>query len=108
VERVSPPGEVGDLIHGLPRLAVRDQIAHECVDIAYGFFSPLEGFMGSDDLDSVATNMTLASGYVWSIPIVCDVSAEELDRLRVGPGDFLLLTSQHQPLAVLEIQEIYS
>jgi len=108
VERVSPPGEVGDLIHGLPRLAVRDQIAHECVDIAYGFFSPLEGFMGSDDLDSVAMNMTLASGYVWSIPIVCDVSAEELDRLRVGPGDSLLLTSQHQPLAVLEIQEIYS
>ena len=108
MERVSPPGEVGDLIHGLPRLAVRDQIAHECVDIAYGFFSPLEGFMGSDDLDSVATNMTLASGYVWSIPIVCDVSAEELDRLRVGPGDSLLLTSQDQPLAVLEIQEIYS
>ena len=108
VERVSPPGEAADLIHGLPRLAVRDQIAHECVDIAYGFFSPLEGFMGEKDLDSVAANMTLASDYVWSIPIVCDVSAEELDRLKVAPGDSLVLTSQEQPLAVLEIQDIYS
>ena len=108
MERVSPPGEASDLIRGLPRLAVRDQIAHECVDIAYGFFSPLEGFMGSGDLSSVAGNMTLASGYVWSIPIVCDVSTEELDSLGVGPGDSLLLTSQDQPLAVLEVQEIYS
>ncbi|MCH7712082.1 MAG: sulfate adenylyltransferase [Chloroflexi bacterium] len=107
VERVSPPEEAGDLIHGLPRLAVREQIAHECVDIAYGFFSPLEGFMGEKDLDSVADDMTLASGYVWSIPIVCDVSAEELDRLGVVTGDSLLLTSQDRPLAVLEVQEIY-
>ena len=36
------------------RLPVREQIARECVNIAYGFFSPLEGFMGRADVDSVA------------------------------------------------------
>jgi len=108
VERVSPLGEAVKSIHGMPHLAVSDQIAHECVDIAYGFFSPLEGFMGKKDLDSVAANMTLASGYVWSIPVVCDISPEELDELNVSQGDSLLLTSEGQPLAVLEIQEIYS
>ena len=108
VERVSPPGEGNALIRGLPRLPVTEPIAHECVDIAYGFFSPLEGFMGRADLDSVAANMSLANGYVWSIPIVCDVSSEELDGLGVGPGDSLLLTSRDRPLAVLEVQEIYA
>ncbi|HEM55488.1 MAG TPA: sulfate adenylyltransferase, partial [Thermodesulfobium narugense] len=28
------------------RIPVRGQIARECISIAYGFFSPLEGFMG--------------------------------------------------------------
>jgi sulfate adenylyltransferase len=92
----------------LPSLAVRDQIARECVNIAYGFFSPLEGFMAQADVDAVARHMTLASGYIWSIPIVFDLSQADLERLGVKPGDALLLTYQEQPLAVLEVAEIYA
>jgi sulfate adenylyltransferase len=92
----------------LPSMAVRDQMARECVNLAYGFFSPLEGFMGQADVDSVARHMTLASGYIWSMPIVFDLSQEELERLGIKPGGALLLTYQQQPLAVLEVQEIYS
>lgn len=107
VERVASPGDAGAMIRGLPRLAVRDQIAHECVNIAYGFFSPLEGFMGHADLESVARDMTLVSGLVWSIPILCDVSIAEIARLGIVPGSSVLLTFQDQPLAVLEVQEIF-
>ena len=108
VDRVASPEEAARMIKGLPRLAVREQIARECVNIAYGFFSPLEGFMGQADVDSVVRNMTLASGYVWSIPIVMDVSNDELTSLGVGVGDSVLLTNQEQPLAVLEVDEIFS
>jgi ATP sulfurylase len=52
--------------------------------------------------------MTLASGYIWSMPIVFDLSQEELERLGIKPGGALVLTYQQQPLAVLEVQEIYS
>ena len=112
IERVATPQEIkahwpGGL-DALPSLAVRDQIARECVNIAYGFFSPLEGFMGQADVDAVAQHMTLASGYIWSIPIVFDLSQAALDRLGVKPGDALLLTYQQQPLAVLEVAEIYT
>jgi sulfate adenylyltransferase len=86
VERVASPQEAGDLIRGLPAVAVRDQTARECVNIAYGFFSPLEGFMGRADLDSVARRMTLASGYVWSTPILFDLSSSDLARLGTKPG----------------------
>ena len=63
--------------------------------------------MGQVDVDAVAQHMTLASGYIWSMPIVFDLSQETLDRLGVKPGDTLLLTYQQQPLAVLEA-EIYT
>ena len=63
--------------------------------------------MGSADLDSVARSMTLASGYVWSIPILFDVDAHDLDALDVSVGDAVLLTHQGEPLATLEIREIY-
>ena len=108
VERVLAHQQAKDRIRGLPRLAVRDQIARECVNIAYGFFAPLDGFMSRANVDSVARNMTLDSGYVWSIPIVLDVEQEELDSLEVASGDSIVLTYEQQPLALLEIQEIYS
>ena len=109
VERVSPLKDGGaDEALGLPRVAVRDQIARECIDIAYGFFSPLEGFMGRDDLDAVARDMRLSSGYVWSIPIVFDLSDAEVSRLGLSSGDRLLLTYQEQPLATLDVSEVYS
>lgn len=108
VERVASPDEAARMIHGLPKLPVREQIARECVNIAYGFFSPLVGFMGQADVDSVVRDMTLASGYVWSIPIILDVSQEQLTALGIEVGDTVLLTHQDQPLAVLQVEEIFS
>ena len=95
-------------LQGLPTVPVRDQIARECVNIAYGFFSPLEGFMLRKDVDSVTAKMNLANGYVWSIPIIFDLSAEEILRLSLREGDTLLLTHQDQPLATLDVEEIYA
>ena len=97
-----------DQVLMLPRIEVRDQLARECVNIAYGFFSPLSGFMGRADLDSVARSMTLTNGYVWSIPIVFDLSAAQLAELQVKVGDSILLTYQDQPLATLDVEEIYT
>ena len=64
--------------------------------------------MGRADLDSVARNMTLTSGYVWSIPIVFDLAETEVAQLGLKPGDTVLLTYQEQPLATLDVTEIYS
>jgi sulfate adenylyltransferase len=108
VERVLAPEEARERISGLPQVAVRDQTAREVVNLAYGFFSPLQGFMGRADVEAVAWDMTLASGYVWSIPIVFDISHGELDGLGTKPGDSLLLTYQGEPLAVLDVEEIFT
>ena len=107
IERVATRQEAAQMIQGLPSLEVRDQLAREVVNLAYGFFSPLQGFMVRRDVESVARQMTLASGYVWSIPIVFDISQEDLARINAGPGTSILLTYQDQPLAVLEVEELF-
>ncbi len=108
VERIASPQDAMEMVWGLPNLPVTEQIARECVNIAYGFFSPLEGFMGSADVDSVVRNMTLANGYIWSIPLVLDVSPQALAYMSVDTGGSLLLTYQDQPLAVIDVEEIFS
>ena len=95
-------------VAGLPALAVREQVAHECVNIAYGFFAPLTGFMGRADVESVGRAMRLSSGYVWPIPIVLDVSAQALRDAGIGVGDTALLTHQGNPLATLAVSEIFT
>ena len=107
VERVVTGQAARDMIRGLKSVPVRGQIATECVSIAYGFFSPLDGFMLRADVDSVLEKMTLASGYVWSIPIVFDISSQQVDDLKLKAGESLLLTYQGQPLATLDVEEIY-
>ena len=107
VERVVDGQTALDKIKGLKTIPVRGQIATECVSIAYGFFSPIEGFMLREDVDAVADKMRLASGYVWSIPIVFDVSLDQVRELDLKEGDTLLLTHQGQPLATLGVEQIY-
>jgi sulfate adenylyltransferase len=99
---------VPDEVWRLPRIPVRGEIAAECIDIAYGFFSPLEGFMGKADVDAVVHEMRLANGLVWSIPIVFDLTDEEIADHAVRPGETYLLTYGDGPLATFEVDELYS
>ena len=46
-----------------------------------GGFSPLTGFMGRDDFESVCSSMRLAGGELWPIPITLDVTEETADGL---------------------------
>ena len=104
---VAPREEARHIIAGLPQLAVNEQIAREAINLAYGAFSPLDGFMGRGDLDSVVHKMQLASGLVWSIPIILDVTTQDWAATGAEMGSRILLTHQGQPLAVLDVAEVY-
>ena len=52
--------------------------------LAIGAMSPLEGFMGEADYNSVCDNMTLVDGTVWPLPITCAVDTATAEGIQVG------------------------
>lgn len=85
---------------------VNREIAQEIDNIASGVFSPLEGFLSRNDFESVLREGRLASGTPWTIPILFDVSDNELGNSR--PGDYIGIRLDGRNIARVLIEEIYS
>ncbi len=91
----------------MPELAVDTRYAHECIDICYGFFSPIEGFMGSDEVESVCKDMSLPGRTLWSIPITMEIGGETSQKGNFREGGEILLTYHCESLAILKIGELF-
>jgi len=71
-----------------------------------GGFSPLRGFLGRSDYESVCERMRLADGTLWPIPVCLDVGEETAAQL--SPGSRLALRDpEGVMLAVLEVGEVW-
>ena len=66
-----------DEVKRLPRLDISSEIASDVWNLGTGAFSPLEGFMGSEDFRTTLYEKRLTNGAPWTIPIVLDVSADQ-------------------------------
>ena len=72
-----------------------------------GAMSPLTGFLGRADYESVCDRMRLADGALWPMPITLDVPAEVAARL--APGDGLALRDRDGSLlAVLWVDDVWA
>ena len=71
-----------------------------------GGFSPLQGFMGQADYESVCSSMRLKNGSVWPIPIVLDVTEDIAKQLKAGTP-LALRDAEGVMLAVLHVEEIW-
>ena len=94
----------GDRPGDLDSLAVVTLTAREVSDLdmlASGALSPLEGFMGREDYESVVESMRLANGLPWALP-VCLAVEEALAADRVALAD-----ESGRKLAVLHVSEVY-
>lgn len=74
--------------------------------IAIGGFSPLTGFMGKEDYQSVLDNMHLANGLVWSLPVTLPATKEEADQLAIG-DEVALIGEDGVTYGVLQLEEKY-
>lgn len=72
-----------------------------------GGFSPLQGFMGRKDYESVCSKMRLADGTLWPMPITLDVPADPLGKSLKHGDKLALRDAEGVMLAVLDVEEVW-
>lgn len=97
--------QLGRIAPQFRRLRINNRQISDLMMIATGAFSPIDGFLGEADYDSVVSKMRLAKGTVWPIPITLAVSNDEANSLRVG--EEIGLYKENQLLAILHLSEKY-
>ncbi len=92
---------------GLFSITISEDLANDVENIADGIFSPLEGFLGQNDFDSVVSRGRLANDLAWTIPIVLDVDEQTASKMNEA-HDVLLQNPDGTGIAVLHVDETYS
>jgi len=86
--------------------SVNPQTTKEIKNIAFGVFSPLEGFMNSNNYQYVLDEMYLENNVAWPFPIVLDATEAEIREFGVDDS-IILMSETGLPLAIMNISDIY-
>ncbi|MBD0253330.1 MAG: sulfate adenylyltransferase [Rubrobacter sp.] len=110
VDCMAPEEQRGELLsraEGFTKVTIGPRALSDLEMISTGVFSPLTGFMVSEDYESVVETMRLKNGLVWSLPITLPVSEEEADGIRVGE-EVSLTDATGRILATMLVEDRYS
>ena len=108
VDLLVPPEErqeLKDYANRLPSFQLHERAVCDLELLATGGFSPLTSFMGEADYRSVLSDMRLANGTFWPIPITLPLNP--VPELRLGQ-DITLRDAMNNILAVLSVREIFA
>ncbi len=106
VNRVSAEIPSEGEFSSLPKIELDENQLRDVEQIAIGTFSPIEGFMGSADFNSVLDRMKLSNGLVWPLPIVLDVDENKASELEIGK-DVALSDEAGKIIGLLYLEEKY-
>lgn len=73
--------------------------------LAVGAYSPLEGFVGKADYESILQSMRLANGLPWSIPITLAVDNSTAKKIAIG--EKVRLVQNSEVYGIIEVTEKY-
>jgi sulfate adenylyltransferase len=98
---VDRTGERPDDLGALETLTLSSRELSDLDMLACGALSPLQGFMGREDYESVLENMRLANGLPWALP-VC------LAAVLAPKGDRVALADEFgRAYGVLEVEDVF-
>jgi sulfate adenylyltransferase len=91
-----------------PAIPLTSREASDLIMLATGAFSPLDGFIGKADYESVVHEMRLTTGLLWPVPITVSVSPSEASRLNVGQDVALIDPERGRIVAFMHVSEKFS
>ncbi|MEO0844720.1 MAG: sulfate adenylyltransferase, partial [Cyanobacteria bacterium J06643_5] len=87
INRIASPEQKQEFLSkadSLPRVELDERAVSDLEMIAIGGFSPLTGFMNQADYKRVVSEMRLANGVAWSIPITLSVDEKVASSFKKG------------------------
>ncbi len=87
-----------------PSLQITDRNLHDLELLAVGAFSPLDRFMGKADYQRVLTEMRLADGTLFPIPITLTIDKEALPTRAEW---ITLRDSRNDIIAIMRLEEVF-
>lgn len=87
-------------------ITVSKRILCDLEMLAIGAFSPLNGFTGKKDYESIVENMRLSNGLIWPIPITLQVNKETYEKVK-NQNKIALKDESGEIVAILGLKEIY-
>ncbi|MBN1668055.1 MAG: bifunctional sulfate adenylyltransferase/adenylylsulfate kinase [Anaerolineales bacterium] len=88
-----------------PSIQISDRSLHDLELLAVGGYSPLDRFMGKEDYQRVLTEMRLADGTLFPIPITLTIKKEDLPTRAEW---IALRDSRNYLIAAMRIEEVFT
>jgi sulfate adenylyltransferase len=99
---VDRTGDPPDGVESLERVTLTSREVSDLDMLAVGALSPLEGFLGRADYESVVEDMRLANGTPWALPVCLAVG-------QAPSGERVVLADESDRLlAVLEVEDVFA
>jgi ATP sulfurylase len=90
----------------LPRIKVDIETLLDVEQIAHGTYSPLTGFMNGEEIHSVLEQDRLLNGAAWTLPIILQINAEQLDKIG-GSEEVILNDLNDKPHSLIKINDVF-
>ncbi len=92
----------------LRKIPMTSREVGDAIMMGIGGFTPLYGFMGHDDWKGAVTEMRLADGTFWPIPVTMSVTKEVADQLQDGEEVTLFDEETGVVMAIMTVREKYT
>lgn len=92
-------------IQNLKKVNVDETTILDAEQVALGTFSPLQGFMTKEEVESVLSSYKLPSGVVWPLPITLQIKEDQWREIQLG--DVVALCNKGEIYAVMDVEDRY-
>jgi sulfate adenylyltransferase len=99
--------KLADEARNFPKLTVNERELSDLEMLSIGALSPLTGFQGKAEYDSILDSLRLPNGLPWTIPVTLSLTDEEAKRIGGAEAVTLVPSEAAEAMAILEVDEVF-